>query len=48
MKIIANHRITILVLSNVMYKSDIHNIFDILQFRALDMMTKPQLALREN
>ena len=44
-QVMAKYPLPILVISNVVQKDDIDNIFKVLQFGALDVMAKPQAAL---
>jgi len=43
-QVMANHPIPILVLSNAVQKSDVDNIYEVLQAGAVDIMAKPQAA----
>ena len=47
-QIMAKYPLPVLVLSNAVQTEDIDNIFNVLQFGALDVMAKPQAGLGEN
>ncbi|MGK7939791.1 MAG: response regulator [Crocosphaera sp.] len=47
-QIMAKYPIPVLVISNVVQSDDIDNIFEVLQFGALDVLAKPRSALGDN
>ncbi len=47
-QVMAKYPLPVLVISNVVQKEDIDNIFKVLQLGALDVMPKPQAALGTN
>ncbi len=47
-QVMAKYPLPVLVISNVVQKEDIDNIFKVLQLGALDVMPKPQAALGAN